>query len=128
MRACSCSHHTAGEFAQMFGRPVGADKIAETVSAARATGCVVLLKGSTTVVADPEGDVRVVMSGGPNLATAGTGDVLSGAIGAFVARGTEPSRPPRSLRTSTGGQRRSDRRRASSPGTSLICSLAGCLA
>jgi NAD(P)H-hydrate epimerase len=48
----------------------------------------VLLKGSTTVVADPSGDVRVVMSGGPNLATAGTGDVLSGAIGAFVARGT----------------------------------------
>jgi NAD(P)H-hydrate epimerase len=78
----------SGEYAQMFERPVGADKVGDTVAASAATGCVVLLKGSTTVVADPSGDVRVVMSGGPNLATAGTGDVLSGAIGAFVARGT----------------------------------------
>jgi NAD(P)H-hydrate epimerase len=78
----------SGEYSRMFEKPVGADKIAETVAASDATGCVVLLKGSTTVVADPAGDVRVVMSGGPNLATAGTGDVLSGAIGAFVARGT----------------------------------------
>ncbi len=80
----------AGEYARMFGKPVGADKIGETVAASDATGCVVLLKGSTTVVADPEGEVRVVMSGGPNLATAGTGDVLSGAIGAFAARGIGP--------------------------------------
>ena len=80
----------SGEFSHMFDRPVGADKIGETVSAAAATGCVVLLKGSTTVVADPNGDVRVVTSGGPSLATAGTGDVLSGAIGAFAARGIGP--------------------------------------
>ncbi len=87
----------SGEFSQMFERPVGANKIADTVSAASATGCVVLLKGSTTVVADPSGDVRVVMSGGPNLATAGTGDVLSGAIGAFAARGVGGSAPTAQL-------------------------------
>ncbi len=47
----------------------------------------VLLKGPTTVVAEPGGTALLVTAGSPRLATAGTGDVLSGAIGAFVARG-----------------------------------------
>ena len=55
-----------------------------------ACGAVVLLKGPTTVVADPAGNVLLATAGSPRLATAGTGDVLSGAIGAFVARGVEP--------------------------------------
>jgi ADP-dependent NAD(P)H-hydrate dehydratase / NAD(P)H-hydrate epimerase len=80
----------AGEFARIFGRPPGIDKVTETLAASRSTGCIFLLKGSTTVVARDAADARVVMSGGPSLATAGTGDVLSGAIGAFLARGTEP--------------------------------------
>jgi len=46
-----------------------------------------LLKGPATVVADPGGDVLVVTAGDDRLATAGTGDVLSGMIGAFVAQG-----------------------------------------
>jgi NAD(P)H-hydrate repair Nnr-like enzyme with NAD(P)H-hydrate dehydratase domain len=45
------------------------------------------LKGATTIIADRDGRVRVVQSGTPTLATAGTGDVLSGVIGAFLARG-----------------------------------------
>ena len=49
-----------------------------------------LLKGATTVVAHPEGPVRIVMSGDARLATAGTGDVLSGIIGALLARGLTP--------------------------------------
>ena len=84
----------SGEFANIFGRPPGEDHIEEAQDASVATGCVFLLKGPTTVVAsagtDDQRRVRVVMSGGPNLATAGTGDVLSGAIGAFIARGAEP--------------------------------------
>jgi NAD(P)H-hydrate epimerase len=80
----------AGEFARIFGRPPGIDKVTETLAASGSTGCIFLLKGSTTVVARDATDARVVMSGGPSLATAGTGDVLSGAIGAFLARGTEP--------------------------------------
>ena len=46
-----------------------------------------LLKGPTTIVAEPGGDVRVVASGDARLATAGTGDVLAGIIGALLATG-----------------------------------------
>ena len=80
----------AGEFARIFGRPPGSDKVTEALAASASTGSIFLLKGSTTVVAQRAETARVVTSGGPSLATAGTGDVLSGAIGAFVARGTEP--------------------------------------
>jgi hydroxyethylthiazole kinase-like uncharacterized protein yjeF len=84
----------AGEYKQMFGAPPAEDRIRATVEGARATGCILLLKGATTVVAQVRDDgppaSRIVRSGGPSLATAGTGDVLSGAIGAFIARGTPP--------------------------------------
>ncbi|MFC7329405.1 NAD(P)H-hydrate dehydratase [Marinactinospora rubrisoli] len=53
-------------------------------------GCTVLLKGSTTVVADPDGPAVVNPTGTPLLATAGTGDVLSGLIGALLAGGLAP--------------------------------------
>src|SRR5437016_4613395 len=54
------------------------------------TGAIVLLKGSTTVVANPAGEVLLAASGSPRLATAGTGDVLSGVIGGFLAAGMDP--------------------------------------
>ena len=60
------------------------------MSLARETDCVVLLKGATTLIADRDGRVRVVRSGTPTLATAGSGDVLSGVIGATIARGHDP--------------------------------------
>jgi NAD(P)H-hydrate repair Nnr-like enzyme with NAD(P)H-hydrate dehydratase domain len=47
----------------------------------------VLLKGPTTILANPSGTLRVVMSGTPALATAGSGDVLAGLIAATIARG-----------------------------------------
>ena len=63
-------------------------------SAARAlaaqTDCVVLLKGPATVVAHPDGNVLVSTTGDQRLATAGSGDVLSGIIGALLASGVEP--------------------------------------
>ncbi|WP_294978575.1 ADP/ATP-dependent (S)-NAD(P)H-hydrate dehydratase [uncultured Microbacterium sp.] len=52
---------------------------------AAVTGAVLLLKGSTTLIATPEGTVRSVTSGVAWLATAGTGDVLAGILGALVA-------------------------------------------
>ncbi|MFT4230767.1 MAG: NAD(P)H-hydrate dehydratase, partial [Microbacterium sp.] len=58
---------------------------AAALETARALGAAVLLKGSVTLVAAPDGRVRRVGPGSPWLATAGTGDVLAGAIGALVA-------------------------------------------
>ncbi|HXQ43841.1 MAG TPA: NAD(P)H-hydrate dehydratase [Acidimicrobiales bacterium] len=76
-----------GEFARLAGAPPGVDRIAAARALAAATGAVVLLKGPTTVVAEPGGTALLATAGSPRLATAGTGDVLAGAIGAFVARG-----------------------------------------
>jgi NAD(P)H-hydrate epimerase len=81
-----------GEFARLAGAPPGVDRIGAARSLAERCGAVVLLKGPTTIVADPAGPVLLATAGSPRLATAGTGDVLSGAIGAFVARGVEPHR------------------------------------
>ena len=78
-----------GEFERLAGSELGADRIVETRALAAATGSVVLLKGSTTVVAAPDGRVLLAVAGGPQLATAGTGDVLSGMIGAFLAQGLD---------------------------------------
>ena len=53
--------------------------------------CVVLLKGSDTIVAAP-GARTLISAGTPRLATAGTGDVLTGIVAAFLAKGVEPQR------------------------------------
>jgi NAD(P)H-hydrate epimerase len=51
---------------------------------------VVVLKGDDTLVAEPGGLVAVSPGGSPALATAGTGDVLSGIVGALLAKGLDP--------------------------------------
>lgn len=62
-----------------------ADRVAAARETAEATGAVVLLKGAVTVVVAPDGWAATVDAGTPWLATAGTGDVLAGIIGALVA-------------------------------------------
>jgi hydroxyethylthiazole kinase-like uncharacterized protein yjeF len=79
-----------GEYKRITGHAPGEDRIADVRTTARQTGAVVLLKGSPTIVAAPDGEVLISNSGLPRLATAGTGDVLSGIIAAFMARGLEP--------------------------------------
>ena len=79
-----------GEFARLAGSPPGADRIAAAAGLASRLGCFVLLKGSTTAVAAPDAGVFLVTAGDPRLATAGTGDVLSGAIGGLMASGLGP--------------------------------------
>jgi hydroxyethylthiazole kinase-like uncharacterized protein yjeF len=79
----------AGEFARIAG-DVGADRIAATRRAAADLGATVLLKGNATVVADPDGRALVHPSTGSWAATAGSGDVLTGIIGALLAAGLEP--------------------------------------
>jgi NAD(P)H-hydrate epimerase len=78
-----------GEFAHLAGEKVGGDRLDATRRLAAAAGATVLLKGSTTTIADPDGNVLLSASGDPRLATAGTGDVLSGVIGAFLAQGLD---------------------------------------
>ena len=76
-----------GELTRLAGKPPGPDRLAAAREAAQRSGAIVLLKGSTTVVAAPDGKVLLSTAGDARLATAGTGDVLSGVIGAFIARG-----------------------------------------
>lgn len=74
-----------GEYQLLTGVRPSTDRVTSARRLAVDTDSVVLLKGPTTVVADPSGDVLVVRSGDERLATAGTGDVLAGIIGALIA-------------------------------------------
>lgn len=78
------------EFAALGGDITEADRIASVRALAARTGAVVLRKGPTTVIADPDGEVLASDIGDARLATAGTGDVLTGIIGAFLAQGVDP--------------------------------------
>lgn len=66
------------------------DRIAAATNAATEFGCIVVLKGAHTVIADPEGNLFVNPTGNPGMSTAGTGDVLSGLIGGLLAQGLKP--------------------------------------
>ena len=84
-----------GEFARLTGEPApdGDDDAARAAAAAEAAqrwGQVVVLKGAHTVVAEPGGQLLASAITTPALATAGSGDVLAGVIGAFLAAGAEP--------------------------------------
>lgn len=83
----------AGELARMLGverEAVEARQLQHAREAARRFGAVVLLKGRRTLVAAPDGRVRVSTTGVPWLATAGSGDVLAGLCGALLAAGLDP--------------------------------------
>jgi NAD(P)H-hydrate epimerase len=83
----------AGEFARVAGVPTGevaADRIRHVRELAARTSATVLLKGSRTLIGAPDGSVRINPTGGPFLATGGTGDVLTGMIAALLARGCSP--------------------------------------
>lgn len=83
----------AGEFCRLFGhKPAESQdgRIQEARKAARQTGICVVLKGSQTVVAEPSGKFFVNTTGNPGMATAGTGDVLTGMIAGLLAQGLSP--------------------------------------
>jgi NAD(P)H-hydrate epimerase len=83
----------AGEAARLLGtrrEEVEAGRLEAAGALAERSGAVVLLKGPGTVVRAPDGRVAVVSSGGPTLSSAGTGDVLTGVVAAFLAKGMEP--------------------------------------
>ena len=84
----------AKELSRLTGTAVG-DVLADTPGAARAAaarfGCVVLLKGTPSLIASPDGALLVGSTGSSDLATAGMGDQLAGVIGAFLAGGHDPA-------------------------------------
>lgn len=80
----------AGEFARLAGTRPGDDRVGACRKLADAFGATVLLKGNVTVVADPGGPVYLSPAGQSWAATAGSGDVLSGMIGALLAAGLPP--------------------------------------
>ncbi len=79
----------AGEYQRLMGRPVGGDRLEAARALADRASAVVLLKGPGTVVAGPDGRVAVNPTGGAELATAGSGDVLTGIVAGFLARGMD---------------------------------------
>lgn len=79
-----------GEMGRLLGRTareVEADRPGAARAAAAASGAVALLKGSRTLVARPDGGLAVNPTGNPAMASGGTGDVLSGVIGALLGQG-----------------------------------------
>jgi NAD(P)H-hydrate epimerase len=82
-----------GEMARLTGHPIS-ELTSDPIEAAREFTIrhrvVLLLKGAPSVIADSEGHVLVNPTGNPGLATGGSGDVLSGIIGALLARGVDP--------------------------------------
>ena len=83
----------AGELGRLLERDsseIQAHRLRSVREAAAQAQAIIVLKGDDTLVADPSGRVAVNRGGAPALASAGTGDVLSGVIGAYLAKGMDP--------------------------------------
>ncbi len=77
-----------GEMARLIGSTISRvqkDRIQVAASCARSHGCFAILKGYQTVIASPSGRILINSTGNPGMATGGTGDILAGMVGRFVA-------------------------------------------
>ena len=84
-----------GELARLLGKAtdeVVIDRVGAAREAASRAQAVVIAKGHRTVIAEPEGEVWINSTGDSGLATGGSGDVLTGAVSAFLAQGLDPIR------------------------------------
>jgi NAD(P)H-hydrate epimerase len=79
-----------GRLLDLSSTEIEAHRLEHARAAAQRAQAIVVLKGDDTLIAEPGGRVAVSPGGAPALATAGTGDVLSGVIAAFLAKGAEP--------------------------------------
>jgi ADP-dependent NAD(P)H-hydrate dehydratase / NAD(P)H-hydrate epimerase len=73
--------------AESSAQSINGDRIGTATCFARERGCYVVLKGARTVIAGPDGRVAICPTGNPGMATAGTGDVLTGMIAGLLAQG-----------------------------------------
>ncbi|MGH7347839.1 MAG: NAD(P)H-hydrate dehydratase, partial [Candidatus Rokuibacteriota bacterium] len=92
--AARCLTPHPGEMARMLGARVDEiqrDRIEVTREFATRHRAYVVLKGARSVIGAPDGRVYVNPTGNPGMASGGTGDVLTGVLGAFLARGMEPA-------------------------------------
>ncbi len=82
-----------GEMATLLGtdaQAVQLDRVAAARQLAEASGAIVILKGASTVVSAPNGEVGICVSGNPGMAAAGAGDVLAGIAASLLGQGVEP--------------------------------------
>ena len=92
--AARCLTPHPGEMARLLGVTVAdvqRDRIRTVRQCATAWGVHVVLKGASSVIGTPEGTVLLNPTGNPGMASGGTGDVLTGVVGAFLARGLGPT-------------------------------------
>ena len=81
-----------GEFSRLTGKPIAEiskNREKEAVSFSQKYGVHLILKGKGTIVSDPEGNAFINTTGGSSLAKGGSGDVLSGILGSFLAMGDD---------------------------------------
>ena len=83
----------AREFELLTGSDLPTDvkgRVEQVALAAKELGCVILLKAHVDVIASPKGEVTLNRTGNPGMTVGGTGDVLAGIVGAFLAQGADP--------------------------------------
>lgn len=83
----------AGEFKILTGQTLPADvngRINLVRKAAQELGCTILLKGHVDIIASAQGELKLNYTGNPGMTVGGTGDVLSGIVGAFLSQGANP--------------------------------------
>lgn len=93
LKATACLTPHPGEMARLLGTDtasIQSDRLAAAREAAGRYNAVVVLKGARTLVVDQDGRAAINTTGNPGMASGGTGDVLTGLIGGFCARGLEP--------------------------------------
>lgn len=122
-----------GEAARVAGldtKTVQADRVKVARNLAEKSGAIVVLKGASTIIAGPSGEISLVSAGNPGMATGGSGDVLAGIIGGLLAQGLDPLLAARGgvyLHAAAGDAAREAKGEASLVASDLIDHLAGVL-